>query len=464
MLVEGAPTLANFVLFFSELNKALEKTYQDETKFTRFAKNVLGDDYAESTAKALKEEVAEQSLQMNTRQAVNDLPSDYPADFTSYARLDAFGNIQNAASTFALHDLANKNAPTAPVSYPFLWGTHQSDVVQWNGSAPNTPIVGPLVRNIGEVVGVFGSLDMQPASWFQRTFFDKQVEYSSTVQMKNLGFLELWVKQLRSPAWIETSLPAIDTAKAAQGAVLYDQYCAQCHQVIPRKQEADQYNAVLTPVSAVGTDPAMSVNAGYHMAKTLLLEGTKESVLFGDKFPAVAPAIELAVNGVTGLVVQEPLKALESGLISTLGASKGVKEDKNSVLEKVKENISKRNELAGQNEIKLGSQPDLSKIYYKARPLNGIWATAPYLHNGSVPNLWELMKKPKQRSTTFWVGSREFDPVNVGFDTRQGLNKFKVYNEATQKIQAGNSNLGHDYGTDLSDQQKWAIVEYMKTL
>jgi hypothetical protein len=42
--------------------------------------------------------------------------------------LDAFGNIQNAGTAFALHDLNNKNIPNAPVSYPFIWGTHQSDV------------------------------------------------------------------------------------------------------------------------------------------------------------------------------------------------------------------------------------------------------------------------------------------------------------------------------------------------
>lgn len=166
MLIEGAPTLANFVKFFSELINALDKTNQDDAKFARFAEKVLGDKYSPSSAKDLHEQLAIVTFDLAQRQAVNDLPLDYPDDFTSYARLDAFGNIQNAASAFALHDIANKNAPTAPVSYPFLWGTHQSDVVQWNGSAPNTPIIGPLVRNMGEVVGVFGSLDINELPWW----------------------------------------------------------------------------------------------------------------------------------------------------------------------------------------------------------------------------------------------------------------------------------------------------------
>src|SRR5690606_18198960 len=51
---------------------------------------------------------------------------------------------------------------------------------------------------------------------------------------------------------------------------------------------------------------------------------------------------------------------------------------------------------------------------YKTQPLAGVWATAPYLHNGSVPNLYELLLPPEQRSVKFWVGNREFDPKHVG--------------------------------------------------
>ncbi len=463
-LVEGAPTLANFVEFFNRLAASLKATYQNESKFQRFAKNVLADNYSDSAADDLKQSVIELSLKVNERIAVNALPEHYPSDFTSYARLDAFGNIQNAASAFALHDLSNKNAPTAPVSYPFLWGTHQSDVVQWNASAPNTPVVGPLVRNIGEVVGVFGNLDMEESAWWRRLLFDVKVEYSSSVIMQNLGSLELWVKQLRAPAWSETALPSVDTMLAAQGSLLYDQHCASCHQVIPADKQADLYQAVRVPVSVAGTDPAMSVNASYHMASTLLLEGTKEQILIGKEFGAVAPSISLAVNGVTGLVLQKPLTALKAGLIPTLGGSKG-NFDENTFKQKVSDYLKKRTELAEHDSVSSLSDftPDLSKIYYKARPLNGIWATAPYLHNGSVPDLWQLLQKPDQRVKSFWVGSREFDPKHVGFVSSEGLNEFKVLQKDGQ-AQPGNSNSGHEHGTDLADSDKWALIEYMKTL
>ena len=54
---------------------------------------------------------------------------------------------------------------------------------------------------------------------------------------------------------------------------------------------------------------------------------------------------------------------------------------------------------------------------YRARPLGGLWATPPFLHNGSVPNLYQMLIPSDQRDKTFYVGSREFDPTNVGYST-----------------------------------------------
>ena len=100
---------------------------------------------------------------------------------------------------------------------------------------------------------------------------------------------------------------------------------------------------------------------------------------------------------------------------------------------------------------------------YKARPLNGIWATAPFLPNGSVPNLWELMQKPAKRVRTFHVRSREFDPVNLGFVTDRGPSVIQVDDGASDDM-PGNSNAGHPYGSGMNDQKKRALIEYMKTL
>ena len=139
------------------------------------------------------------------------------------------------------------------------------------------------------------------------------------------------------------------------------------------------------------------------------------------------------------------------------------------------------------------AQPILSDMSYKGRALDGIWATAPYLHNGSVPNLYDLLLPAKPatgaaaggqyRPDTFVVGSREFDPHMVGFKS-DGYPGFVF--RTTLK---GNSNAGHDYGTvdtfelnqdgsiaknpdgtpkvklpALTDAQRWDLVEYLKSL
>ncbi len=466
LLIEGAPTLANFVLFYDRLVAALNATQQDDAKFTRFARRVLADEYDEDSAEDLRNQLLELALAATERQQVNALPASYAKDFTSWARLDAFGNIQNAGTAFALHDVSNNNVPAAPVSYPFLWGTHQSDVVQWNASAPNTPIVGPLVRNIGEVVGVFGELEINEAPWWKRLIGIK-VTYSSSVDMHGLGELETWVKALRSPQWPEAYFPAINVEKAAQGEKLYQQQCVSCHQVVARSDEGKDYVAAKTPLSEVGTDSATAANAALYSAKTLVLEGVKDMVLLGDRFGAEAPAIEVPVNGVVGVVLKDPITAIKAGLApeksSTVNADEKTLEGFMQQHLEAREKLSRLHSAIRDGGFVELNKDDMQVLVYKGRPLNGIWATAPYLHNGSVPSLWDLLQAPANRPGNFWVGSREFDPVNVGYVTSEGLSQFQVFDTDGTEIK-GSSNAGHTYGTELSAEDKWALVEYMKTL
>jgi cytochrome c peroxidase len=95
-------------------------------------------------------------------------------------------------------------------------------------------------------------------------------------------------------------------------------------------------------------------------------------------------------------------------------------------------------------------------------PTDGIWARAPYLHNGSVPTLWDLLQKPERRPTSFYRGYQVYDPVNMGFISSGFDAEKKSFLLDTSLL--GNSNAGHLYGTDLSDEDKWQLIEYMKTL
>lgn len=94
--------------------------------------------------------------------------------------------------------------------------------------------------------------------------------------------------------------------------------------------------------------------------------------------------------------------------------------------------------------------PFASILAYKARPLNGIWATAPYLHNGSVPTLYDLLLPKRQpgdpvegeyRPDEFMVGSRAFDPVKVGLKST-GYDGFLFRTHIW-----GNNNGGHEFAS-----------------
>jgi hypothetical protein len=106
---------------------------------------------------------------------------------------------------------------------------------------------------------------------------------------------------------------------------------------------------------------------------------------------------------------------------------------------------------------------------YANSPLDGIWARAPYLHNGSVPTLWDLLRPAAQRNNgqnSFYTGHGVYDPRNVGFRTDVG--EIDGRKSFLYRIDApGNSNKGHTgaaYGTELPDQEKWDLIEYLKSL
>jgi hypothetical protein len=99
---------------------------------------------------------------------------------------------------------------------------------------------------------------------------------------------------------------------------------------------------------------------------------------------------------------------------------------------------------------------------YANHPLDGIWARAPYLHNGSVPTLRDLLDDPERRPVTFYRGYDVFDQRNVGFISDVAEERGREFSRFDTSI-PGNGNGGHVYGTKLADAEKAAIVEYMKT-
>ncbi len=149
--VDGGPTLGDFTALLDDLVAALRATASDEAKFQRFAAQV---------ARGSQQAIAELRRGLDARlEALTDrIELNLAPSPPGHGRVDAIGNIFNEAFVRVLGIPENKLPPSAPVSYPFIWDTPQHDVVQWNGSAPNAGI-GSLLRNIGEVLGVFANVD-----------------------------------------------------------------------------------------------------------------------------------------------------------------------------------------------------------------------------------------------------------------------------------------------------------------
>jgi mono/diheme cytochrome c family protein len=99
---------------------------------------------------------------------------------------------------------------------------------------------------------------------------------------------------------------------------------------------------------------------------------------------------------------------------------------------------------------------------YATMPLDGVWLRAPYLHNGSVPTLRDLLKPPEERPAVFWRGYDVYDYQNVGFVT-SGPEAERSGVRFDTSVR-GNSRLGHSYGTELKPAEKNDLVEYLKTL
>jgi hypothetical protein len=103
---------------------------------------------------------------------------------------------------------------------------------------------------------------------------------------------------------------------------------------------------------------------------------------------------------------------------------------------------------------------------YLAQPLDGIWLTGPYLHNGSVPTLDDLLKPPAERPRAFLRGLDEIDTVRGGYRAPT-CNPVAVASPdgwCFDTARAGNSNEGHAYGSDLSADERKALVAYLLSL
>lgn len=539
--IDGGPAMADMVGFLVDLEKSMQATLDDDAKKQRFVDNVLALDNDYDNKEEIIASLEEWTNTVRLYNTVNHSHIDYGyARLDAFGRIynrvlqhminkDQIANAMKIAVSGAgnrlltdaqidkvLEGVGNKiildkefamimerlgskeagypglnqrnvlrvrdkifNEPDAPVSYPFLWDIAQSDFVQWNGLAGNEG-VGPLGRNTGEVIGVFGILDWTSyeadgfslsASITGQKQLKERIDFTSSIDLVNLQRLETHLKSLQSPVWPEDILGKIDQEKAKRGQVIYSQYCQSCHEVIDRDNWDRRVIGKMSAIEFIGTDVAMAENSVSYKGKSGNFKHTVQSTDVGDLFiEEDAPVVQILTSATKGVIATpDPDKTFIRRWLDrlyTIGSSLFTNEMPKTI-------------KSGNYNPDTTANPYNSLLSYKARSLNGIWATAPYLHNGSVPTLYDLLLPKKRegdsefgeyRPESFMVGSREFDPEKVGFRS-EGYDGFKM-----TTFRVGDMNTGHEYGAGktpqldgttlpaLTEAQRWDLIEYIKTL
>jgi hypothetical protein len=377
--------------------------------------------------------------------------------------------------------------------------------VQYNASVSQ-----PMARNIGEAMGVGAKY----------AFFDaygkplpEAERFRSSALIDSLDRIEKTLWKLQPPAWPADMLGAVDTALAGRGKTLFAENCQTCHgphlapeavkkRNSPLKGANDPEWLIKTLCAAdIGTDPnaaqnfdtvkvditrtgmtAVQLRASARKTAELSLQRwtvfyeseIKRLSAFRDSAAALAQAkaslANLRNDTEQSLAQIDPKRLPMGAALSYLGTM--IRENAYADARYTKE------QQAALDGFGALDMPQVVNAY-KSRPLAGIWATPPFLHNGSVPTIYDLISDPKQRPDTFRVGSREYDPKKLGLAVPPNPDKYMLF----ETKWSGNHNTGHEFADDfkpylkgqpdpvqrkgvigrkLKEDEKWAILEYLK--
>lgn len=463
--IDGGPAITDIQSFFADLDTAVNKVLNDPNAFADFAHAVLGASPTKSDEDKLRADVAAWFLPFDTIMK-GSLPTESP---WGPSRLDAVSMIFNRVSGLDIGPAPTHMIPEnikladAPTRYPFVWNAPIQDITQWPGFAPNGNRILGLSRNLGEVFGVFA--DFHPKKDDSRLLKINYVDNNSA-NFHGLNKLESLIKKIGPPKWPWK----LDKTLAAEGEKAFNkkdpaqgnESCADCHGIKEGKMRSFTHKTWATPILDVGTD-SREVNLLGSQVKTGVLEG---AVIFPGKPPlkAVDSAFSVLGTVVSGAILQHylpvELNAKEQKEVSKLDRLK-------SIFKSEVDKFEDLGDLGGLDDLKETFQtkePTATPSYpYESRVLQGIWAAAPYLHNGSVPTLAELLTPSDKRIADFKIGPA-YDADKVGLAVEQTKFNFTLKTTDCKDRNSGNSRCGHDYGTSFTDAEKKALLEYLKGL
>ena len=414
---------ANFDIsgLLGEFYVSLESTFKDKEKWNRFVTRVQK-----------IENVSEAELQKKIYKVLSDVAwgvaatEKAPGKYVEFGpgRADALNRIGNYVFGERLLVSSNYHKSNAPANYPPLWNIWKFNWVHYNASFDQ-----PMARNILQVLGNNGTTNFIDSTGKPVQGEDR---WKTSIDFLGAAEMEEGIRKLSAPKWPEDVLGSIDQGKINNGKVLFEKHCASCHAARPIKPPHNlkaELAVVTVPISVIGTDPAHAKT--YHDRRYDL------SKLTGDASP---------ISGSDGLLFA--INSIEKYAYDKLNLGMHERE--------------KLNGFGRTNEIR-------APLAYKARTLEGIWATPPFLHNGSVPNIYELLSPASERSKQFWTGGFEYDPIKLGYVTTRSNGNYFLFDTSVD----GNSNSGHEFndgkgpgiiGPKLSHAERMDLIEYLKVL
>ena len=250
----------------------------------------------------------------------------------------------------------------------------------------------------------------------------------STIDLGEVERIERWLDTLKPPSWPRDRFP-IDEAKAARGKQLYDQHCVNCH-----GWSGSDF-----------TSPCASPAQQAEARRQCEMQG--RNVPHGECVGQVLPIAQIGTD-----------RFRLDSYTYDLAANQGM----------LYANVMYRDGAPTPTSYAGGTGNQRFHYFrktfgYANLPLDGIWLRAPYLHNGSVPTLRDLLNAANVRPKRFYRGYDVIDPVKVGFRTDVKTDyEFLTHDPNTGLPIPGNWNGGHEYGATFADADKDAIVEYLK--
>jgi len=529
--IDGGQSMAAFTdvrvgSFEIELVFSLGETLTNPFKFNRFANRVLGPNSNTVWNKVmLWGNVAGVNWEILKRIFGSSSPLRYPTR-EGYGRTDALTRIGNVV--FGDHvSRKNYHVGNAPVSYPYLWDIWKFDWVQYDASVSE-----PLARNVSEALGV--GAKFQFVDDYGRPIPEGQ-RYQSSVAFENLTRIEATLQMLKAPRWddpqLKKILPAIDPDRVKRGEKLFNDHCVRCHGPHIAPKEMIEYvspgrlsndpNKLDDPLwivrgvkkDEIGTDPTEVdnfskytvdlTNTGITMSdiiKMLKMEKDTQADRYTElrkyldkqvpmmqqeqkdqKLPEAEQVLLQEYEWLQDYPVNDASIAADlNGLdIRSLNAGDAL----NIVGMLLRQKFYRDNHIDYDSNGEIGGKvhgcfagfdtldiPHVDEVY-KPRPLEGVWATPPFLHNGSVPTLYDLLSPVEDRPKGFWLGSRDFDIDKVGYVNKKPETGGFWFDVGKK----GNHNTGHEFrnlkpgeptagviGPFLSPDDRMDIIEYLK--